>query len=134
MANSLYDKGREGFLDGSINWSTDTVKAVLVGAGYTPDVTADTHLADVPGGEIIATSGALSAKTETGGVAAADNTTFTAVSGADGHFVVVYQDTGDPTTARLIALIDTAVGLPVTPGGGNIVVSWDTGPNKIFRL
>src|SRR5690348_14993943 len=33
MANSLYDKGREGFLDGSIDWDTDTIKAALVDLG-----------------------------------------------------------------------------------------------------
>lgn len=28
----------------------------------------------------------------------------------------------------------TGSGLPVTPNGGNIVISWDNGPNKIFKL
>ena len=28
--NALFEKGREGFLDGSINYSTDTIKAVLL--------------------------------------------------------------------------------------------------------
>lgn len=33
MANSLFDKGREGFLDGSIAWGTDTIKVMLVDLG-----------------------------------------------------------------------------------------------------
>jgi hypothetical protein len=34
----------------------------------------------------------------------------------------------------LIAYIDTATGLPVTPGGGDIDITWDNGSNKIFKL
>lgn len=36
MANALFEKGREGFLDGSIDWDTDTIKIALVDLG-TPD-------------------------------------------------------------------------------------------------
>lgn len=35
--------------------------------------------------------------------------------------------------SRALAPI-TASGLPVTPNGGNIVVAWDNGANKIFKL
>ena len=35
---------------------------------------------------------------------------------------------------RVVAWIDTATGLPVTPNGGDITVSWDNGTNKIFKL
>jgi len=34
----------------------------------------------------------------------------------------------------LIAFIDTATNLPVTPNGGDIIVAWDNGANKIFKL
>ena len=48
--------------------------------------------------------------------------------------MVIYQDTGDVNTSRLIAFIDTATGLPVTPNGGDIVVEWSNGAVKIFKL
>lgn len=35
MANVLYDKGREGFLDGSIDWDTDDIRVVLCRSTYT---------------------------------------------------------------------------------------------------
>ena len=38
------------------------------------------------------------------------------------------------STSQLVAYIDTATGLPVTPNGGNIQIVWDTGANKIFAL
>src|SRR3954467_11515308 len=34
MASALYSKGREGFLDGSIDWNTGTIKVSLL-RGYT---------------------------------------------------------------------------------------------------
>jgi hypothetical protein len=56
------------------------------------------------------------------------------VSGASVEAIAIYQDTGNEATSRLIAYIDTATGLPVTPNGGDINLNWDTGVNKIFKL
>jgi hypothetical protein len=134
MASGLYDKGREGFLDGNIDWDTDTIKCVLVDTGtYTVNLATHTYHSDLSG--IIATSGALASKTVTAGVANAAAVTFTAVSGASVEAIVVYKDTGVSGTSRLICYIDTAsAGLPVTPNGGDITITWDTGANKIFKL
>lgn len=135
MADALFDKGREGFLDGSIDWDTDTIKAVLVDHGTdTPVPATDTFLSDITAGARIATSGALASKTVTAGVADAADITFTAVSGASVESIVLYKDTGVAGTSRLIAYIDSATGLPVTPNGGDITVQWDNGANKIFKL
>jgi hypothetical protein len=134
MSNALFALGRQGFLDGSINWASDTIKTCLVGAGYAPDLAGDQFLSDVPSDQIIATSAAFTGKDETAGVADADNVTLSAVAGPQGNFIVVYKDTGDATTSRLIALIDTANGLPCTPNGGSITIAWDTGANRIFTL
>jgi len=135
MANALYDKGREGFLDGSIDWDTDDIRVVLVDTGaYTVNLATDDFLDDVAGGARIATSGALASKTVTAGVADAADITFSAVSGVQSEALVIYKHTGSDATARLIAYIDTATGLPVTPNGGDITVAWDAGANKIFKL
>jgi hypothetical protein len=135
MANSLYGKGREGFLDGSIDWDTDTIKVVLVDAAdYTVSIDVDDNLDDVPAGARVATSGALASKTVTLGVADAADFTFSAVTGDPSEALVIYKDTGTPSTSRLIAYIDTATGLPVTPNGGDINVVWDSGANRIFKL
>ena len=34
----------------------------------------------------------------------------------------------------LVAYIDGATGLPVTPNTGDIGIAWDSGANKIFKL
>lgn len=135
MANALFDPGREGFLDGSIDYDTDTIKAALV-RGYAFSA-AHRFVSDVTGagGTLVARSAALTTKTVTSGVADADDVTFTAVaSGAAITAVIVYKDTGADGTSRLIAFIDTATNLPVTPNGGDITVSWDAGANRIFKL
>jgi hypothetical protein len=135
MADALFDKGREGFLDGSIDWDTDNIKAVLVDHGTdTPVPATDTFLSDITAGARIATSANLGSKTVTAGVADAADITFSAVSGASVESIVIYKDTGSAATSRLIAYIDSATGLPVTPNGGDITVQWDNGANKIFKL
>ncbi|HXG46041.1 MAG TPA: hypothetical protein VNO52_00320 [Methylomirabilota bacterium] len=135
MANALYDKGREGFLDGSIDWDTHTIKAVLLdGADYTPNLATHDNLDDVPAAARVGTPQTLANKTVTNGVADADDITFPNVTGDPCEYILLYKDTGVEATSRLIALFDTATGLPVTPNGGNITVSWDNGANKIFKL
>lgn len=132
MANVLYDKGREGFLDGSIDWDTDNIKCSLVDTGtYTFSAAHDFH-DDLSG--IVATSGNLASKTVTSGVADAADVTFSAVSGSTAEAIVIWKDTGVSATSRLIAYIDTATGLPITPNGGDITIAWDSGANKIFKL
>lgn len=137
MANALYGKAKEGFLNGDIDWSSDTIKAALV-RGYTVGLTTHQFLSDVTGtggGTIVSTTDALSSKTGTLGVADAADAVFSAVSaGAACPNVILYQDTGTASTSRLIAYVDTATGLPVTPSGADITVTWDNGSNKIFAL
>lgn len=135
MANALYDKGREAFLTGGINWTSDTIKVVLVDAAdYTVNIATHDFLDDIPSGARIATSGALAGKTATDGVADADDLVFTAVSGDQFEAFVIFKDTGSEATSRLIAYFDTATGLALTPNGGNVTIQWDNGSNKIFKL
>lgn len=135
MSNALYDKGRESCLKAEINIPSDNIKCVLVDTGaYTVNLSTDQFLSDVPSGARIATSGNLASKTTTAGVFDAADITFSAVTGTSCEALVIYDDTGTASTSRLIAYIDTATGLPVTPNGGDINVVWDNGSNKIFKL
>lgn len=135
MANALYDKGREAFLNGDIDWSADNIKVVLVDAAdYTVDLANHDFLNDVAAGARVATSGNLSSKTSTAGVADAADVTYSSVSGDQSEALIIYKDSGVESTSNLIAYIDTATGLPVTPNGGDITVTWDNGANKIFKL
>lgn len=142
MANALFDPGREGFLAGEIDWDTATVKVSLM-RGYTFNP-AHKFVSDVTGagGTLVATSGALGSKTVTSGIADGSDQTWTAVSsGAAIPAILVFQSSAvgggadvAATAQRVIAYIDTATGLPVTPNGGDISVQWDNAANKIFKL
>ena len=135
MANTLYDSARQGFLEAQINWLTDTVKVLLVDAGaYTPNVSTHHFLADIQFSSRIAGPVTLTSKTTAGGAADAADVTFTSVSGASIEMIIIYKDTGTEATSPLLAMIDTATGLPITPNGGDIIVTWDNGVNKIFKV
>lgn len=134
MSNALYGKGRDKFLNGSINWTSDTIKAILIdSADYT--VSIDTHefLSDVAAAARVSTA-TLSGKSSALGVADASDTVFSTVSGDTVEAILLYKDTGNEATSALIGYIDVATGLPVTPNGGDITVAWDNGANKIFKL
>lgn len=133
MANQLFNPGREGFLDGSIDWDTDDIRVMLVLDSYTIDPTDKfiTDLGAVDNGR----SGALGSKTVTDGVADAADTSLTATAATSSGKLVLFKHTGSDATARLIAVIDTATGLPFTPAAGQTVnIAWDNGANKIFKL
>lgn len=135
MANAMYDLGREGFLGGDIDWDANTIKVTLVDAAdYTKDLANHDFYNDVTAGGRVATSGALASKTKTAGVADAADITFSAVTGDVSEQLVIWADTTVESTSRLILNIDTATGLPVTPNGGDINVTWDAGANRIFKL
>ncbi len=138
MANTLYDYCRQRFLEAQINWMTDTVKVLLVStSAYTPQTAVHQYLADIPVSARIAGPVTLTAKATTGGAADAADCTFTSVSGATINAIVIYKDTGTEATSPLIAYIDTATGLPITPNGGDIIVTWDEitgGVNDLISL
>jgi LysM repeat protein len=288
MSNVVFEKGREGFLDGTLDWDTNTFKAALVdldtaevgvkaitgATNATPIViTATAHgfsngdivcigkvggnlaangvwaisgvvantfnltdpitVGNVVGsaaytsggyavclgpstsgdnwddfdGCLVGTAQTLTSPTVVQGVADAADVTYTTVSGATVEAIIIYKDTGTPSTSRVAAFVDghhivtcaaqaassatsvaverlsagipngtvltfsngasatlsalanagdrtitvsslaaiitagsradsvaTGAGLPVTPNGGNIVIAWDNGANKIFKL
>lgn len=136
MTNQLYNFGREGFLDGQISWSQNTIRAALIDTlAYTVNIATDQWLSNIPSSARIATSGPLTGKNYAAGVAGADAVVFTSVSGPVCRAIVLYRDTGNASASRLIAYITQATGLPVTPNGQDITVYWDTDTSKrIFKL
>jgi hypothetical protein len=70
----------------------------------------------------------------TDGVFDGGDLTYTSVTGASVEALVIYRkNTGANTTWRLMSYYDTAGGgLPVTPNGGNITVTWNV--SGIFQL
>lgn len=138
MANKLYPKFKQALLGAGVNLVTGTIKAQLIDSSAYAYADAHQFLSSVPVGARYGTPATLVNKTVVNGVFDADDALFTSVpAGATGttdkeEAIVLFRDTGDPTTSELILFIDTATGLPVTPNGGNIVVAWDAA--GIFSL
>jgi hypothetical protein len=133
MANTLYDLGREKFLNAQIDWTDDTIKVALVDTGiYT--FSQSHEFASSISSAIVGTAQTLTGKSTTGGVADGGDVTFSALSGSTVEAVVIYKDASPLGSAPLIAYIDTATGLPLTPSGTDVTIVWDDGANKIFKL
>lgn len=133
MANAIYPKYKEALLDAftDIDLAMLTVKVALVDTGTYTYSAAHTWLSDLTG--VVGTAQTLGTKTVTNGVFDAADVTFSSVTGNTVEALVIYIDTGTAGTSRLVAYIDTGVtGLPVTPNGGNITVTWNA--SGIFAL
>ena len=134
MANALFNPGREGFLDGTIDWDTDDIRVMLVLSTYT-FVASHKFITDL-GAVDNGRSAALGTKTVTDGVADAADTTLVATAASASKALAYFKHTGADGTARLIAYVDTpTAGLPFTPSAGQTVnITHDNGANKIFKL
>jgi hypothetical protein len=133
MANAIYPKYKEALLDAlaNVDLSSGTVKVALVDTGTYTYNAAHEFLSSLSG--VVGTAQTIGSKTLTNGVFDGSDVTCTAVSGATIEALVIYIDTGVAGTSRLVAYIDTGVtGLPVTPNGGDITITWNA--SGIFAL
>lgn len=143
MASAIYAKCKEKFLNpgtlgttqsSSVDLIDDTIKIALVDTGtYTYSSTHEFYSS--VSSAVVSTPVTMASKTVTNGVFDAADITFTSVTGNSIEALVIYKDTGTAATSPLIAYLDTDVvtsGLPVTPNGGNITVSFNA--SGIFAL
>jgi activator of HSP90 ATPase len=131
MANAVYPLFK-GFLltaaasvSLNVNDATDGPFVALVDTGTYTYSAAHDFFNDLSG--IVGTDQRIANPTTASGLFDGDNLTYTAVSGATVEALVIYRhNSGANTTWKLVAYIDTSVtGLPVTPNGGDITVTWN---------
>lgn len=141
MANALFATAAQGFIDGSIDLDTATIKAALV-RSYT-FTTSHSFVSDVTGaGGVLNGSGVtITGVSVTNGVFNGSNVSITTTANVSNHAILVYQAsavTGGADVAasaqRVICYLDTGTGLPVQPGTGSTPITWDTGTNKILKV
>lgn len=137
MSNTIFSSARELYLTGGLDWGSDDMRVILLDSTYVFDPTDD-FLDDVPAGSRLATSGSLTGKTTTGGVADADDVTFPTVPAGDTVTqVIIYKHTGTESTSDLVLYMDeTAAGAAINrlTDGNDIVVRWSNSATKIFKL
>lgn len=133
MANAIYPLYKQALLDAAANTDINdlTVKVALIDTGTYTYNAAHEFYSSVSG--VVGTPQTITNTTVTNGLFDGDNVTFTAVSGNSVEALLIYIDTGSAATSRLVAWIDTSVtGLPVTPNGGDITITWNA--SGIFQL
>jgi Chaperone of endosialidase len=139
MANAVYPRFKQSLLtEADANKSLDQTGSsapfaalVTTSGGYTYSAAHQFYssLSNIQGTDV-----AITTPTVANGLFDGDDCTFTAVSGTVIGAIVIYRkNTGANTTWRLVLYEDTSVtGLPVTPNGGNIVITWNA--SGIFQL
>lgn len=133
MASAIYPKAKEQLLQAGINLVSDDIRVMLVLSSYTYNA-AHVFLADL-GAVDNGRSAALGTKDVTNGVFDAADSTLTATAGTASNALIVFKHTGSDATARLIAYIDSGVGIPFTPEASQVCpIVFDNGANKIFAL
>lgn len=152
MANTLYDRGRLLWAAGQIAWpcttpsfpSAEQFNTFLVNADYTFDAT-HTSLSDISASENgprwYGTTDAAGVPMQnldiaSNGAIYADAVRFiTVAAGLDPVKAIVIARIGaSDVDSPLLYYADVATGLPITPNGGDIIVTWSTGTNRILRL
>lgn len=134
MANALYPKWKEQLLQftANNNLSAGTVKVALIDTGTYTYSSTDQFYSSASSASV-GTPQTIGSKTFTNGVFDGADVTFTAVTGNSVEALIIYIDTGSAATSPLVAYIDTSVtGLPVTPNGGDITITWNA--SGIFAL
>jgi hypothetical protein len=137
MANAVYPLYKEALLGAAANSAltgsgSTGLFAALVDTGTYTYSAAHQFYSSLSG--VVGTDQEITSPTLTNGVVDGGDLTYTAVSGASVEALVLYRkNAGANTTWRLVAYIDTGqTGLPVTPNGGNITVTWNA--SGIFSL
>jgi hypothetical protein len=138
MANAIYPKWKESLLGGAANSAlngtgTTGLFVALVDTGVYTYNAAHQFYSSLTG--IAGTDQEVTAVTLVSGTVDGNNTTHTAVAtGPSLEALVLYRkNAGANTTWQLVAYLDTGItGLPITPNGSNIDISWNVA--GIFTL
>lgn len=131
MANAVYPLYK-GFLltaaasvSLNVNDATDGPFVALIDTGLYTYSAAHDFYSDLTG--VVGTDQRIATPTTVNGLFDGDNVTYTAVTGNSIEALVIYRhNVGANTTWKLVAYLDTGVtGLPVTPNGGDITVTFN---------
>lgn len=114
----------------SLNLEDDKICVVLINDYFTPNKDIK-FLSEIPKINISSEPVELKNKSFEHYVFDAQDACFPSVFGSDITGILIYQGCKDH---HLIAFIDKAYSLPAIPNGGDIIVTWDNGTNKIFDM
>lgn len=146
MASDFYDSALNMFAKGDILWKASggsTIRCCLVKTAYTPSMSTHDFLDDL--GDNVVGNGGSATYTDCPTVALTDaasggccdastaTTVITSVPGSEGEcsYICLFVSGTGAGDSALICLIDIT---PFTPDGNNVVITWDTSPDYIFKI
>jgi hypothetical protein len=139
MANALYPLTKQAWLAGTTGYDIDvddSTDGPFVALIDTNDVaySASHNFYDDIAAAVVGTPMVIDNPTVVTGLFDGADITFSTVSGDVCEALIIYRhNAGANSTWPLICYLDTSVtGLPVTPNGGNITVTWHA--TGIFQL
>lgn len=145
--SSLYSKAKDRIARGEIAWKEgmDSFGVFLIDSlFYIPDILKDEYLSDIPnearagnyGRPGIEGAGMLNIiSARTGGICDAENLLFNGMEiNKVYEAIVIFKMGVDESQSPLLAYIDRGINLPIKVTSPQILIEWDEGPNKIFRL
>ena len=133
MATVISDEFRNAQLGAPthsvVDLNTDNIDVSLLDqtdAGTIAVTTVDYD--EVDAADVVATTDIASPTIGSVGVGVFDaaDTTFSSVTGDAADYLTLWKNSGTPATSPLVVTFDSATtGLPVTPNGGDITVTWN---------
>lgn len=139
MSSLIFNGAKEALLNGDFDFSSDDLKVALVTDGYTPDIDADEFFDDVDN-EVSGTGYSSGGKSLANVAIGRDDANDRAFLDADdltwplatftARAAVIYQNTGTPSTSRLLAYVDFDE--DKISSGQDFTIEWHA--NGIFYL
>ncbi len=135
MSNVLYPTARVAFLQGEIDWRDAGITAVALSDTYVYS-SSHQYYSDLSGvlDSVILTGNTVLSD----GVADAQDAVFTSIGvGEEIAAIVVYLNTGTPTTSPLIYFADTnddGTSIARTGDGTPVTVNWSSSDSRVFKI
>lgn len=128
----FFPLGGQKTLSAGINFLTDNIKVRLMPDTYVYD---EDHEFINQVGSGVGTDQALTGKSVTNGIFNADPAAFGTIAGGSTlGSLILYKDTGTPSTSPVLLHYDDVVGFPKATNGAPYTQKWSTGTAKIFKL
>ena len=136
MANFVYGKAKQALLNGQINVLSNSLKILIVDSSYVPSANSDQYVSNINPSYIKNRSAIIQNITNTLGVLDADDITILEHDGAAFKAIVLYENGISDSDSRLIAYIDTSIGLPFAGVNFSLPVTiiWSNDLSKILSL
>lgn len=132
MATFKYNNYRQESGNGTMNWPSLNVKAALVSASYAPDAN-DVYLSEVPG--ILKISDSFTGLAIIDGFAVGLCPEFLLFrNDSQVAAAILFDDTGNAGTSRLIAFSNDGPGFPFLPVGFNYSLTYNAADGGWFQV